>query len=85
VVSCMCVSDSKVETVTRGMSYKFALLNQSKSKSLWEISHNSSLENPIWLKLAALERGRRRLLQVAISKLDDLKLQRYIRFNIRLL
>ena len=33
----------------------------------------------------ALERGRRRLLQVAISELDDLKLQRYIRFNIKLL
>ena len=33
----------------------------------------------------ALERGHRRLLQVAISKLDDLKLQRYIRFDIRLL
>ena len=81
----MCVLDSKVETVARGTSYKFALLNQSKSKSLWEISHNSSLENPIWLRLVALERGRRRLLQVAISELDDPKLQRYIRFNIRLL
>jgi len=33
----------------------------------------------------ALERGCRRLLQVAISELDDLKLQRYIRFNIRLI
>ena len=81
----MCVSDSKVETLTHGTSYKFALLNQSKSKSPWEISHNSSLENPIWLRLVALERGRRRLLQVAISELDDPKLYRYIRFNIRLL
>ena len=33
----------------------------------------------------ALERGRRRLLQVSILELDDMKLQRYIRFNIRLL
>jgi len=33
----------------------------------------------------ALERGRRRLLQVTISELDDPKLQRYIRFNIWLL
>ena len=33
----------------------------------------------------ALERGHRRLLQVAISELDDPKLQRYIRFNIRLI
>ena len=81
----MHVSDPKVETVTHGTSYKFALLNQSKSKSLWEISHNVSLENPIWLRLVALERGRRRILQIEISELDDPKLQRYIRFNIRLL
>ena len=33
----------------------------------------------------ALERGHRGLLQVAISELDDLKLQRYVRFNIRLI
>ena len=33
----------------------------------------------------ALERGHRRLLYIAISELDDLKLQRYIRFNIRLI
>ena len=71
--------------MTHGTSYKFALLNQSKSKSLWEISHNSSLENPIWLRLVALEIAHRRILQVAISELEDPKLQRYIRFNIRLL
>ena len=33
----------------------------------------------------ALERGHRRLLQVAVSELEDLELRRYIRFNIRLL
>ncbi len=33
----------------------------------------------------ALERGRRGLLQVAISELDGPKLQRYIIFNIKLL
>jgi len=37
------------------------------------------------VRLVALERGHRRLLQVAISELDDLQLQRYIRFNIRLI
>jgi len=33
----------------------------------------------------ALERGHRRLLQIVISELDDPKLQRYIKLNIRLL
>jgi len=33
----------------------------------------------------ALERGCRRLLHITILELDDSKLQRYIRFNIRLL
>ena len=75
-------SEPKVETVTRGTSYKFAPLNYSIIRSLWEIWHNSSLENPIWIRVVALERGRRELLQVAISKLDDPELQRYIRLNI---
>jgi len=43
------------------------------------------LENPIGIRLVALERGHKGLLQVTISKLDDSKLQRYIRGNIELL
>ena len=78
-------SEPEVETVTRGTSYKFALLNQSISRSLWEILYNSSLVNPIWIRLVALERGHRGLLQVTISELDDPKVQRYIRSNIKLL
>jgi len=71
--------------VTRDMSYKFTLLNWSIIKSLWEISHNSSLENKNWVRLVALERGHRGLLQITNSELDDWKVQRYIRGNIELL
>ena len=48
-------------------------------------SHNSSLENPIWIRLVSLGRGHIGLPQVAISELDDLKGQRYIRGNSELL
>ena len=75
----------KVEIVTRGTSYKFAFLEGSIIRSSGEIVHNYFLENPIWIRLVALERGRKGLLQVAISELDDPKLQRYIKFNIKLL
>ena len=71
--------------MTRGTSYKFALLERSIIRSLWEIWHNSSFENPIGVRLVELERGHRGLPQVAISKLDVLKVQRYIRCNIELL
>ena len=71
--------------MTRGTSYKFALLKRSIIRSSWEIVHNSFLENPIWIRLVALERGHRGLPQVAISELDDPKLQRYIKGNIELL
>ena len=43
------------------------------------------MENPIWVRLVALERGHRGLLQVTNSELDDQKVQRYIRGNIELL
>jgi len=71
--------------VTRGTSYKFALLKSSIIRSLWEIWHNSSLENPIRVRLVALERGHRGKPPVAISELDVLQVQRYIRGNIELL
>ena len=43
------------------------------------------LENPISIRLEALERGNKGLLQVAISKLEDPKLQSYSCFKIELL
>ena len=71
--------------MTRGTSYKFALLKSSIIRSLWEIWHNSSLENPIGVRLVALERGHRGILWVVNLELDLPKLQRYIRGNIDLL
>ena len=46
VVSWISISETKDKTVTGGKSYKFALLNQSIIRSLWEIGHNIVLENP---------------------------------------
>jgi len=60
--------------MTRGTSYNFTLLNQSIIKSSWEIWHNSSLENPILIRLVGLERVLRGLPQDAILELGDLKL-----------
>jgi len=45
----------------------------------------SFLENPILIRLVALERGHRGLLQITISELEELKLQIYSHFNIELL
>jgi len=78
-------SEPKVERVTRGTSYKFALLNKSILRSSWEIWHNSSLENPILIRLVELEILLRGVPQEEISNLGDPKLQKYIRFNIKLL
>ena len=68
--------------MTCGTSYKFALLKRYIIRSSWEIVHNSFLENPISIRLVELERGRRGLLQVAISKLENMKLLSYSRFKI---
>ena len=54
-VSWLSISKKKDEKVTRGNSYKFALLNQSRIRSLWEIGHNFVLENPNKVRPVALE------------------------------
>ena len=55
-VSGLSISETKDKTVTRGKSYKFALLNQSRIRSLWEIGHNFVLENPNQIKPVAFIR-----------------------------
>jgi len=55
-------SDPKVKTLTRGISYKFALLKRYITRSSWEIVHNSFLENPILIILVPLEIEHRVLL-----------------------
>jgi len=63
----------------------FALLKNYIIRSSWEIEHNSFLENLILMRLVALERGLRGILQEAILDLRDPQLQRYNRFNIEIL
>ena len=63
LVSYLSISETKDETVTRGKSYKFALLNQSRIRSLWEIGHKFVLENPNQVRPVAFERSFRGLLQ----------------------
>ena len=76
VVFSLSISEPKEETVTRGKSYKFSLLNQSKIGSLWEIGYNFALKNPNQIRPMAFERSFRRLLQGLISDIEDPKLQR---------
>ena len=71
LVLCVYFSDPKVKIVTRGTSYKFDLLKRYIIKSSWEIVHNFFLENPISIRLVALERGHRGLLQIMIVELED--------------
>jgi len=82
----LCIfSGPKVETVTHGTLYKFALLKKYIIRSSWEIGHNSFLENPISIRLVALEGGQRGLPQVTILDLGDPNLHRYNRFKIEIL
>ena len=67
--------------MTRGTSYKFTLLERFIIRSSWEIMHNSFLENPICIRLVALEREQRGIPQVAISELKDPKVQNYSHFD----
>ena len=62
VVFGLSISELKEETVTHGKSYKFALLNQSKIGSLWEIGHNFALKNPNQIRPVAFERSFRGIL-----------------------
>ena len=72
VVSWLSISETKDETVTRGKSYKFALLNQSIIRSLWEIGHNFVLENPNQVRPVAFKRELRGLTQCQILDIEDL-------------
>ena len=76
VASCISISDPKKETVTRDMSYKFILLNQSIIRPLWEIKHNYVLNHPNQFKPMSVERRFRGLLQDQISDIEDPKSQR---------
>ena len=71
LVSWLSISERKDEIVTLGKSYKFALLNQSIIRSLWEIGHNFVLENPNQVRPVTFKREFRGLLQNLISDIED--------------
>ena len=79
------ISVTNKETVIHGMPYKFTLLNRFTIMSLWEIGHNFALKIPNWVRPMALERRLIGLLQDQKLDIEDLKWQRYTRFNIELL
>ena len=56
VVSYLQISEPKEQTVTRGKPYKFALLNQSIIRSLWEIWNKFVLKNPNQVRPLEFER-----------------------------
>ena len=70
IFSWLSILETKDEIMTRGKSYKFALLNQSIIRSLWEIGHNFVLENPNQVRPVAFERSFRGLLQDLISDIE---------------
>ena len=76
VVSWLSISETKDETVTRGKSYKFALLNQSIIRSLWEIGHKFVLENPNQVRPVELEIRFKGIPQGQILDIEDLKPER---------
>ena len=60
---------AKVKTVTRGIQYKFDILNIPKINTLWEKCHHFLLAYQNLIKLADLERGDPRLPKVSFSNL----------------
>ena len=60
-VSQVLVFESKVKIVTRGIHYKFAILNSQKIKTLWEKCHQFLLAYQNLTKPTNLERGDPRL------------------------
>ena len=60
-ISQVLVSKSEVKTVTRGIHYKFAILNSPKINTLWENCHQFLLAYQNLMKPADFERGDPRL------------------------
>ena len=61
------VSESEVKTVTRGIHYKFAILNSPKINTLWENYHQFLLAYQNLMKPTDLERGDSRIQQIGFS------------------
>ena len=81
--SLVSVSEAEVNTVTRGIQYKFAILNSPKINTLWENCHQFLLAYQNLTKPADLERGDPRLQQVGFLDLEGRKFQIYIRWKVK--
>ena len=80
-VSLVPVSEYEIKTVTRGISYKFTILNSLKINTSWENCHHFPLAYQNLTKPADLERGDTRLPHVGFSDSDGMKYHSFIRWN----
>ena len=82
-VSQVPVLEFEVKTVTRGIHYKFAILNSPKINTLEENCHQFLLAYENLTKPTDLERGDPRLQQVGFSNIEGPKFQIYIMWKVR--
>ena len=75
-------SYSEDKTVTRGIHYKFVILNSPKINTLGENCHQFLLAYQNLTKLVDLERGDPRLQQVGFSYSEGPKFHSYIRWKV---
>ena len=80
-VSLVLVLEAEVKIVTRGIQYKFTILNSPKINTLWENCHHFLLAYQNLTKHANLERGNPRLQLVGFSDSEGPKFQIYIRWK----
>ena len=76
------VLEAEVNTMTRGIQYKFAILNSPKINTLWENCHHFLLAYHNLKKPIDLERGDPRLPKVSFSNLERHKFQSYISWEV---
>ena len=81
-VSLILVSKAEVKTVTRGIQYKFAILNNPKINTLWENCHDFLLAYQNLMKPVDLERGDPRLPKESSSNLEGNKFKSYISWKV---
>jgi hypothetical protein len=81
-VSLVPVSEVEVNTVTRGIQYKFIILNSPKINTLWENCHHFLLAYQNLTKPVDLETGDLRLPKVSFSNLEGHKFQSYISWKV---
>ena len=79
----MPVLEFEVKTVTRGIYYKFAILNSPKINTLGENCHQFLLAYQNLTKLVDLEREDPRLQQVGFLDLEGPKFHIYIKWKAR--